>query len=308
MGNDEHHKTETGKKKLTIFILDNQRLYRQAISQVLPLARNRVELFVPLKTKGQMTGMFLLSDKLAGDHYSTEDKQSLATVANQAAMYIEAARLHENVQREHKELQKTIEGIIHALSLAIEVRDPYTAGHQQRVTQLACAIAMEMSLSERRIEEIRITGLLHDVGKIVVPAEILSKPGRLTQYEFSIIKTHPEVAYEILKKLEFPWPVIQAILQHHERLDGSGYPAGLSGKDIILEAKILSVADVVEAMSSHRPYRPALGLGTALEEISKKRDILYAPDVVDACLQLFTQKGFKLEQEIQDEPQTAISR
>jgi len=153
-----------------------------------------------------------------------------------------------------------------------------------------------MGLSEWQIEGLHITGLLHDVGKMVVPAEILSKPSRLNQPEFSIIKSHPKVGYDILEMIEFPWPVTQAILQHHERLDGSGYPDGLSGEDIILEARILSVADVVEAMSSHRPYRPALGLDSALKEISKERDVLYDPEVVDACLRLFQKKGGDFEQ------------
>ena len=145
-----------------------------------------------------------------------------------------------------------------------------TAGHERRVANLACAIAKDMSLSEWRMKGVHISGLLHDVGKMAVPSEILSKPGRLTQSEFSIIKSHPRVGYEILEMIEFPWPVTQVILQHHERLDGSGYPDGLSGEDVILEARLLSVADVVEAMSSHRPYRPALGIDSALNEISQK--------------------------------------
>ena len=144
-----------------------------------------------------------------------------------------------------------------------------------------------MGVSEWDIEGIRIMGLLHDIGKITVPAEILCKPGRINRYEFSLIKAHPQVGYEILKEIEFPWPITQGILQHHERLNGSGYPDGLSSKDITIEARILEVADVVDAMSSHRPYRPALGFERALEEISQKRGILYDPEVVDACLRLF---------------------
>ena len=282
--------------------IEIRRLLRQT------LARNHIELLVPLKSKGRLIGMLFFGSKLPGEPYSTEDRQLLHKVSNEVAVSIENARLYENVQREHRKLQKTTEGIIHALSLTVESRDPYTARHQRRVTKLACAIAKEMSLPEWRIEAIRIAGLLHDVGKIAVPAEILSKPGKLSQYEFSIIKTHPEVGYEILKEIEFDWPVTQVILQHHERLDGSGYPAGLSGKDIILEARVLGVADVVEAMSSHRPYRPALGSDIALEEISKERDILYDPEVVDACLKLFTEKGFKFEQPGQGKRQAVGSR
>ena len=250
------------------------------------LAKNQIELLLPLKTEERLVGILLIGNKLSVEPYSTEDRQLLQTVSKEVAISIENARRYENVQREHEELQKTMEGIIHAMSLTIETRDPYTAGHQRRVAELACAIAKEMGLSQWHIEGMRIIGLLHDVGKLVVPAEILSKPGPISQYEFSIIKTHPEVGSEILKGIDFPWPVTQAILQHHERLDGSGYPTGLSGKNIILEAKVLGVADVVEAMSSHRPYRPALGLDSALQEISKERGVLYDAEVVDACLRL----------------------
>ena len=209
---------------------------------------------------------------------------------------IENALLYEGIQEEHVALLEVIDGIVHAMSLVVETRDPYTACHQRRVADLACAIAKEMNLPEWLVKGIRIAGLLHDVGKLVVPAEILTKPGKLNQYEFSIIKSHPKVGYDILEMIEFPWPVNQAILQHHERLDGSGYPGGLYGQDIILEARILGVADVVEAISSHRPYRPALGLGSALEEISRARDISYDPEVVDACLRLCHQEGVEFEQ------------
>ncbi|MFC2065840.1 HD-GYP domain-containing protein [Chloroflexota bacterium] len=204
--------------------------------------------------------------------------------------------LHENMQKKHVALMKAIDGTIYAMSLVVATRDPYTASHQRRVADLAYAIAKEMGLSEWHIKGIRIAGLLHDVGKLVVPAEILTKPGGLNQYEFSIIKSHPKVGYDILEMIEFPWPVNQAILQHHERLDGSGYPDGLDGEEIILEARILGVADVVEAMSSHRPYRPSLGLGNALEEISKERGILYDSKVVDACLRLYHEEGVEFEQ------------
>lgn len=152
-----------------------------------------------------------------------------------------------------------------------------------------------MNFSEEQIEGTKIAGLIHDLGKISIPSEILSKPGRITDDEFSLIKTHPQVGYDILKKVKFPWPIAQTVLQHHEKMDGSGYPSGLLGEKILIEARILSVADVVEAISSHRPYRPALGVDAALEEISKNRDVLYDPEVVDACLKLFKEKGFKFE-------------
>jgi putative nucleotidyltransferase with HDIG domain len=161
------------------------------------------------------------------------------------------------------------------------------------VAQLSCAIAQEMGLTEEQIEGINVAGVLHDIGKISIPAEILSKPGKLAEIEFLMIKAHPQVGFEILKNIEFPWPVAQITLQHHERMDGSGYPLGLSGEDILLEARILGVADVVEAISSHRPYRPSIGIGIALEEIINKRGALYDFNVAEVCLRLFYEKGFK---------------
>ncbi|TET77171.1 MAG: HD domain-containing protein [Candidatus Cloacimonadota bacterium] len=192
--------------------------------------------------------------------------------------------------------QNILEGIVKAMAIVVEARDPYTAGHQQRVAELACALAKEMNLSEKQIEGIRIAGLLHDIGKINIPSEILSKPGRLTEIEFSLIKNHPQVSYDILKGIEFPWYVDKIVLQHHERLDGSGYPAGLGKEDILIEAKILGVADVVEAMSSHRPYRAALGIDKALGEILEHRGVLYEPEVVNTCINLFAEKKFELNQ------------
>ena len=175
------------------------------------------------------------------------------------------------------------------------MRDPYTAGHQHRVTSLACAIAEEMGLSKEKTEGIRMAGVIHDVGKIRVPAEILSWPGQLTEIDFNLIKTHPQVGYDILKQIELPHQVTKIMLQHHERLDGSGYPEGLKAKDILIEAKVLAVADVVEAMASHRPYRASLGIDKALEEISKNKGILYDPKVVDSCLKLFNEKNFEFK-------------
>jgi PAS domain S-box-containing protein/putative nucleotidyltransferase with HDIG domain len=192
-----------------------------------------------------------------------------------------------------KKLRKTLDGIVHAMAIVGEARDPYTAGHQRRVAELAAAIADEMGLEFDKIEGIRIAGLLHDIGKISVPSEILSRPGRLTAIEFSFIKSHPQVGYDVLKGIEFPWPIADIVLQHHERIDGSGYPKGLKGKEILIEAKILGVADVVEAMSSHRPYRPALGIDKALAEVLKNRGVLYDSEVVNACVKVFAEKGFE---------------
>ena len=205
----------------------------------------------------------------------------------------ERKRAEVELQQSLKKLKKGLESTASSLASAVEIKDPYTAGHQQRVTKLACAMATDMGLTDDQAEGVRITASLHDIGKIGVPAEILSKPGRLIDIEFNLIKNHPQTGYELLKDIEFPWPVAQIVLQHHERMDGSGYPQGLKSEDILLEARILAVADVVEAMASHRPYRAALGIEAALEEISKNKGILYDAEVVDACLKLFTEKGFK---------------
>jgi len=192
-------------------------------------------------------------------------------------------------------LHKTMDGIINAMVLTIEARDPYTAGHQKKVAYIAEAIAVEMGLTQDQLDAIRMAGLIHDLGKIYVPSEILSKPGRISEAEFDIIKTHPSVGYDILKTIEFPWPIADIVLQHHERINGSGYPGGITGDRILIEAKIISVADVVEAMATHRPYRAALGINIALEEIKRNRNKLYDSDVADACIKLFEERHFTFE-------------
>jgi len=207
----------------------------------------------------------------------------------------ERKKNEEQLKESFKKLQKTIEDSISAISLVTEARDAYTAGHQRRVSKLAVALAKEMGFSKDRVEGIKIAALIHDVGKINLPAEILSKPGKLSEMEFNLIKNHSQIGYDILKKIDFLWPVAEIVLQHHEKINGSGYPGGLKGNEILLEAKIICVADVVEAMSSHRPYRPALGIDAALEEISQNRGTLYDPEVVDMCLKLFKEKSFKFE-------------
>jgi PAS domain S-box-containing protein/putative nucleotidyltransferase with HDIG domain len=205
----------------------------------------------------------------------------------------ERKKVEQELQHSLKRLEKTMESTIEAITTTIETRDPYTTGHQMRVTDLACTIAKVMELPPTQIEGIRVTGLLHDIGKIAIPTEILSKPGKLSEVEFSMIKTHAQTGYNILKKIEFAWPVARAVLQHHERWNGSGYPHGLRGENILLEARILAVADVMEAMASHRPYRPSVGLDKALDEISKNSGILYDPAVAKACETAFTQRGFE---------------
>jgi len=195
-------------------------------------------------------------------------------------------------KRAAQKIEVLLNQVVMAFSSAMELRDPYTAGHQRRVTELALAIAQEMGLSGEQLKGLQVASLLHDIGKgLFVPAEILSKPGQLTVWEMALIKIHPQAGYEVLKKVDFPWPVAEIVHQHHERLDGSGYPQGLKDKDILLEAKIIAVADVVEAMSSHRPYRPSLGTEKALEEIEAQKGVLYDPQVVEACLRVFA-RGF----------------
>lgn len=201
-------------------------------------------------------------------------------------------KAEQELEKSFLKLQNILDETVEVLASVAEKRDPYTAGHQRRVAELASAIARRMGLSLEQVECTRVAGLLHDIGKIYVPAEILSKPGKISDYEYSIIKTHPQVGYDIVKKIEFPWPVAEVILQHHERLGGSGYPSGLCGSQIIQEARILGVADVVEAMSSHRPYRSALGIDVALEEVSRNQGTLYDVDVVAACLSLFREGSF----------------
>ena len=185
-----------------------------------------------------------------------------------------------------------MEGMIAVLVAIVEKRDPYIAGHHQRVTQLASAIAEEMGLNEERIEGIRVAAAVHDIGRIDIPIEILHKPGQLNEIEMAIVRTHAQAGYDLLRTVEFPWPVAPVLLQHHERMNGSGYPKGLMGENILLEARILAVADVVEAMSHPRPYRPAFSIHKALEEIIQHRGTVYDAQVVDACFELFANKGF----------------
>ena len=192
-----------------------------------------------------------------------------------------------------EDLRRTIAATVQVIAHVVETRDAYTAGHQRRVADLARSIASEMHLPSFTVEGIRVAGVIHDIGKISVPAEILSKPGELRHKEFELIKDHPQTGYEILKDIEFPWPIAEIVLQHHERVDGSGYPRGLKGDELLLEARIICVADVVEAIASHRPYRPARGIAVALDEIERNRGVLYDPEAVDACVRLFKEKAYR---------------
>ena len=205
----------------------------------------------------------------------------------------EQVRLQEESERNLLRLNKSMEDAIQAVAATIEKRDPYTAGHQRRVAQLAERLALAMDLPEDTIHGIRLTASIHDIGKIHVPAEILSYPGQLPEIEFSLIRQHPKVGYDILKNVDFPWPVAEIVYQHHEHLDGSGYPRGLQGDQIMLASRIITVADVVEAIALYRPYRPGLGIETALAEIEQHHGSYYDPAVVDTCLRLFREQGFE---------------
>lgn len=207
----------------------------------------------------------------------------------------EYKRSSQMLQNSYDQLRETLIALVNTLASTIEMRDPYTADHQRRVTILACAIAEELGLTEDQFDGLRMACLIHDLGKITVPAEILSKPGRINDVEFSLIRYHPQICHDILKGIDLPWPVAKIILQHHERLDGSGYPHGLKGDEIMKEARILAVADVVEAMASHRPYRPALGFKAAITEITNGKGVRYDPEVVDICIRLLVEGGFRFE-------------
>jgi HD-GYP domain-containing protein (c-di-GMP phosphodiesterase class II) len=199
-------------------------------------------------------------------------------------------QLHQTLES----LRKAVGTTIQVLVSAVESRDAYTAGHQSRSADLACAIATEMGITPYKIEGIRMAGIIHDIGKLSIPVEILSKPSKLSDIEFALIKQHSRSGYEMLKDVESPWPLAEIVYQHHERMNGSGYPRNLKGDEIIMEARIMAVADVMEAMASHRPYRPALGIEAALEEIEKNKGILYDNVVADTCLKLFREKRYQL--------------
>ena len=247
----------------------------------------RSAIYVPLLVQGDIIGVIQVQS-VRLDAYTESDMSLLQGLSGVVSVAIENARLLEGTR-------DALYGTVDVLGRSAELRDPYTAGHQRRVASLACAIGQAMKLRSEQLEGLRVAALLHDVGKTAVPAEILSKPGTLSNTEFGLIQQHPQTAYELLSRTRFPWPVAETVLQHHERLDGSGYPAGLAGDEIILEARILAVCDVVEAMSSHRPYRPALGIEVALSEIEEHRGELYDPAAVDACLSIFSEKSFSFD-------------
>jgi HD-GYP domain-containing protein (c-di-GMP phosphodiesterase class II) len=227
--------------------------------------------------------------------FGDEEVSLLEELANELAYGIVSLRTRRAHEQHHRVLRKSLEQSIQTIADTVEARDPYTAGHQRRVAALAVAIAEEMDVPAEARNGLRLAATIHDLGKIGVPVEILAKPGKLTATEYEIIKTHPQHGHDILQDVEFPWPIADIILQHHERMDGSGYPQGLAGDAILPEARILAVADVVEAMASHRPYRAGLGIDAALEEVTRNRGRLYDEQVVDACLRLIRDHGYAID-------------
>jgi putative two-component system response regulator len=226
--------------------------------------------------------------------YIRKDQLS-STLLNHAVRYALERQKYLIERKQYLELQRsTLVQTIEMMALTIEKRDPYTSGHQKGVARIASKIAEQMGLPQDQIDGIYLSGLIHDIGKISVPAEYLNRAGKLRDEEMSLVKSHVEVGYDIVKGVDFPWPVANMVCQHHERFDGSGYPQGLVGKDILIGARIIAVADVIEAMASHRPYRSALGIDAAMKEIEKNKNILYDPDVVEAVLTLFRDQGFSV--------------
>jgi HD-GYP domain-containing protein (c-di-GMP phosphodiesterase class II) len=253
---------------------------------------------LPLKSNGDVFGALSIYANKPGTFDKSETKRLMGLTDDLAygiialRTRIERIQAGEQIELHVDKLQKALSGTIEVVASTVEVRDPYTAGHQRRVAMLAKAMAEMMELSDSQIEGIYMAGVVHDLGKIYVPAEILSKPSRLNDIEFNLIRTHSQVGYDLLKTIDFPWPIAQIVHQHHERLNGSGYPQGLLDEQILIEAKILSVADVVEAMASHRPYRPARGIDLALDHIKEEKGNLYDSSAVESCMSLFAEKGF----------------
>ncbi|MGC1404183.1 MAG: PAS domain S-box protein, partial [Thermodesulfobacteriota bacterium] len=269
------------------------------------LAKSLMEIFPDNEARKQVKDMYLMTIETKKPQQLTVSYPGGELIVHEISSYptkegvsvfikdvTDRKKAERQLQDTLERLRKAFGSIIQVMVSAVETRDPYTAGHQLRSADLARAIAEEMGVSQEKIDGIRMAGSIHDIGKLSIPSEILSKPTKLTDIEFSLIKEHSQKGYDILKNVESPWPLAEMIYQHHERIDGSGYPRNLKGDDILMEARILAVADVVEAISSHRPYRPAHSIDEALDEISKNRGILYDSEVVDACLRLFREKGY----------------
>jgi PAS domain S-box-containing protein/putative nucleotidyltransferase with HDIG domain len=292
-------------RTLTSYVIENSRSLLVTENDIKQMKRSgeietidtpsKVWLGVPLRVKDEVIGALVVSNNHDPTVYTRKDMEILEFVSEQVAAAIERKKADDEVQQTLRRLKNTSTSIIFTMAKILELRDPYTAGHQQRVARLACAIARELGLTEEQVDGIFMAALIHDIGKIYVPAEILNRPARLNETEMDLVKTHPSIGYDIVKEIDFAQPVDRIVVQHHERIDGSGYPNGIDGSSIILEARILAVADVVEAMASHRPYRPALSIDEALNEIEKYRNTLYDTRVVDACLKIFRDNNFKLD-------------
>ncbi|MBL6749428.1 MAG: PAS domain S-box protein [Nevskia sp.] len=249
---------------------------------------------LPLKDGPAVFGVLVMYAADA-DAFDQDEMALLGELAGELSYGIRALRTRTQHEANLRQLGRSLEATVQALANTVELRDPYTAGHQRCVTELAVAIASELGLDSDRIQGLRLAANIHDIGKLSLPAEILSKPGKLTSTEYALIKTHAEAGRDIVKDIEFPWPIAEMIWQHHERCDGTGYPRGLSGDQILLEARIIAVADVVEAMASHRPYRAGKGMEAALDEITRSRGTTFDAGVIDACLTLFREKNFQLQ-------------
>lgn len=278
------------KKKITLEgrnINDIAEFKTQKMDDLYKELYNRNDIVSEIELKGYKKKIYI---EVKGVPISENDKFSGAVlVLNDITKSITA---EEKLKQSFEMLKKSTEDIIQAMASTSEMRDPYTAGHQKRVRELAIAIGNEMKISKEQLEGVKFAGIVHDIGKISVPSDILSKPGKISNTEFEVIKGHSQTGYDLLNKIEFPWPISEIVYQHHERIDGSGYPRGLKDDEILLEACILAVADVVEAMTSHRPYRAAYGIEKALEEIEKYKGKYYDPKTVDACFNLFKENKF----------------
>lgn len=249
------------------------------------------------RIKGLESGAdIFISKPIDADELASQVKVSLRIKKAEDKLRSEKDILEEMVQKRTEKIKRIQENMILTIARIIGIKDPYIAGHHERVSRLAVTIAREMLISEEQIEGIRVTSMVHDIGKINVPAEILSKPGKLTNIEFGLIQQHTTTGYEVLKTIDYPWPIAETVYQHHEDIDGTGYPRGLKGKDILIEAQIIRVADVVEAMNSHRPYRAALGLEAAIEELLIGRGEKYNQEAVDVCIKIFKEEKFRFKE------------
>lgn len=266
------------------------------ISDVLVNKEEEANIIALLQQKGRIDDREIILRKFDGSTFWASFTMSTLT---EAAVSIAEGVITDITGRMNafKQLQKTIDGVVLAMSRLVDMKDPYTAGHQRRVADLACAIGEELGMKSHMIDGLKIAGILHDIGKMAVPTEILTKPGAITRSEMLLLREHAEDGYDILKSIDFPWPVADIVLQHHERIDGSGYPLGIKGSAIRLEAKILAVADVVEAMATMRPYRASLGLHEALQTITAGSGIYFDRQVVDACMRIFMEKGYQLSED-----------